>query len=261
MKTFDFTQLGGFKLTQDKMKFLQEGIQDSFGAIASVVSDDYVALSGCEYDGGAIASGWAIWNGEVLPLEGGTFTTTQHLLKVEILASPIEYIDGSMKSSQITKKVVIDEVAGTVACTDIVPFGVSVLKRHTQRRWADAVPYSAGASVKYCIDEATRLVHVVGSCGFINESYREQAIIVAEGLPVPLENSLNIACGFSVQLSSSEGEAAKDPFGHYYRETSGFISRDGSLWVAPKPLDDSYVDGTMFVLSDFSWNFSFTYPY
>lgn len=102
-KRYDFTQLGGFPLTQNRLKLMQEAYDGIDQALVSIIGDD-VILSGCEVseDAGTytVTDGWIISSGKLVPFIGGessdTFfriaTTTNSLVFEDATSKEVEFI-------------------------------------------------------------------------------------------------------------------------------------------------------------------------
>jgi len=68
----DFTQLGGFPLTQNTMAFIQESYNNVLEAV-SFIAGQYIILSGLTQTSPNVYSdGWVTYNGEIIPFDGGT---------------------------------------------------------------------------------------------------------------------------------------------------------------------------------------------
>lgn len=70
----DFSQLGGYPLTQDTLEFLQEGYNETIRALAGAVGNFAFIYGVDEIAPGVYSPGWLIWNYEVVPFLGGTNT-------------------------------------------------------------------------------------------------------------------------------------------------------------------------------------------
>jgi microcystin-dependent protein len=69
--SIDFTELGGFPLTQDTMEFLQESYNDVFGVLTGIAGK-YIILTGVtEVTPNNYSNGWLIIDGEIVPFIGG----------------------------------------------------------------------------------------------------------------------------------------------------------------------------------------------
>ena len=101
MNKIDFTQPGGFPLTQDTLNFMQATYNASLAGICSVLGN-LVVLSGCENNNGVIAPGVVAVNGEVLPTGGGSAAT----VFVDQTATAVTFADASEKDAYFTRKLV-----------------------------------------------------------------------------------------------------------------------------------------------------------
>lgn len=72
MNRADFTNLGGFPLEQDTLKFLQESYTAALSGVAKLCGNKTI-LAGVEVTGGAVTDGWISYNGELIPFVGGSF--------------------------------------------------------------------------------------------------------------------------------------------------------------------------------------------
>lgn len=70
MNRIDLTNLGGFPLEQDTLKFMQDGYGDMFSSIAAMFGDKRI-LSGVEVVGGNVTDGWITYGGEIIKFIGG----------------------------------------------------------------------------------------------------------------------------------------------------------------------------------------------
>lgn len=67
----DFTQLGGFPLTQNTMEFIQNSYNSVLGALSRAIGD-YVIISGVtDLGGNNYTDGWITFDGQIIPFEGG----------------------------------------------------------------------------------------------------------------------------------------------------------------------------------------------
>ena len=93
MDRIDFTQPGGFPLTQDTFDYLQSAFRLVFTGIARSFGDK-VILWGCEQNAsGSVSSGWVIVNGEVLYTPGGSASTVY----ISQEATPVRFADNTLK--------------------------------------------------------------------------------------------------------------------------------------------------------------------
>jgi len=98
-KRIDFTQLEGLPLTQNTLKFLQDGYRDTVVGIASVLGD-FVIVSGVADLGANYGDGWVIYNGELLPFVGGV--KAAQVVTEETAVGKI-YGDGATRNAWFTK--------------------------------------------------------------------------------------------------------------------------------------------------------------
>lgn len=98
-KRIDYTQLGGFPLTQDALDFMQQAYQEAIAALASLVGDG-VIVSGMTDNGSTVTDGWIIWNGELLPFQGGN---KQTYFIIQDITGTEQFEDDSIKPVYFTR--------------------------------------------------------------------------------------------------------------------------------------------------------------
>ncbi|WP_160711304.1 hypothetical protein [Chitinophaga solisilvae] len=74
-KRVDFSNLGGFPLTQDVLGYMQASYRDAISGLAGVCGDK-VIVSGMVESNGTVSAGWIIHNGELLPFLPGPKQST-----------------------------------------------------------------------------------------------------------------------------------------------------------------------------------------
>lgn len=98
-KKIDFSQLGGFPLTQSAMDFLQHSYNDVLAAV-SQVAGDFVILSGLTQSSPNIyTDGWVTYNGNILYFVGGIGQTN---VVSNTATSSRTYADGTTKNVEST---------------------------------------------------------------------------------------------------------------------------------------------------------------
>jgi len=100
-KRYDFTQLGGFPVTQDRLAFMQDSYRNAFGAIAKIIGD-YSIMTGVEVDNtnALVSDGWIIVQGELMPFVGGSLSSGVVVLET---AENLSFFSGDDKTVQFTK--------------------------------------------------------------------------------------------------------------------------------------------------------------
>lgn len=117
MKSFDFTQLGGFPLTQDNLNWMQLSYSEGLSAIANIFGNRNVILAGMNYtgtleEGTPISSGWACINGQIVEFQATTYPGTPGL-KIQELTTTLVFDNGS--SFPVKKKTILTWDSGLPA--------------------------------------------------------------------------------------------------------------------------------------------------
>lgn len=132
MKKFDFTQTGGFPLTQDRLAFLQQGYVEALLGIAAAggdttsprrVSGMEVSVSGSDY---TVTDGWFVYNGELIRFIGATETITDTaLVKITFNADSLDFQNGTTPAVKLEATATIED---GVSATDATRFPLADLK-------------------------------------------------------------------------------------------------------------------------------------
>ncbi|MDR0559120.1 MAG: hypothetical protein LBG92_03055 [Prevotellaceae bacterium] len=96
MNKIDFSQQGGFPLTQDTLNFMQSAYQDTFRYLSPMLGN-YVILAGCTNDNNVIQHGFVLLNGEVLYTPGGAYTGSGTTVYIDEQKDSATFADGASK--------------------------------------------------------------------------------------------------------------------------------------------------------------------
>lgn len=132
-KRFDFTQLGGFPLTQERLAFMQEAYGDLVAVLISIVGDN-VILSGMEEDGTNLTNGWLIYNGDLLPYKRSE--NTGYFQVVEEF-SALTFEDGVQKQVQSSKFAL--SASSGIAVSSLIRLSALLSQQHTVTQHTDAL--------------------------------------------------------------------------------------------------------------------------
>lgn len=175
MKRFDFTQTGGFPLSQDRLKWLQDGYIDainalggSCGATSNCVISGVLLTSGSWYAGGTVSDGW-IYSPQygVVPFVGGNFNPAMSDISfqdtIPIPPNPLSFANNAAYNVQLLRVCKIQNGPS------------NNLQNLSQNRWATQLGFNARTawtngtlasgstgSIKMMVDEMTGMVHVRG---------------------------------------------------------------------------------------------------
>lgn len=103
MNRIDLTNLGGFPLEQDTLKFMQDGYGDLFEAVARLCGDKTI-LTGVVVTGSNVSDGWISYNGELLKFVGGSLGAG--VIIVETIGNAL-FEDGGTKGVYKTRTATI----------------------------------------------------------------------------------------------------------------------------------------------------------
>lgn len=130
-KRIDFTQLGGFPLCQDDLKWALDGIYGAIDAIIQAGGDGSTpfAVSGMAVSGGGntVADGWFYYNGELVQFTGGTVSPGGGEVALVLIAdtsTTLTFNDGSTPVVVLIKTATLTHAA---TVTDATHFPVSSL--------------------------------------------------------------------------------------------------------------------------------------
>ena len=98
-KSFDFTQLGGFPLEQERLSWMQQSYTEALQAVSSLIGDN-VIVSGCVVAGTNVTDGWVVVGGELLPFKGGV---KQDTFSIRNITTSLEFEDSNFKEVQFYK--------------------------------------------------------------------------------------------------------------------------------------------------------------
>lgn len=98
-KSFDFTQLGGFPLEQERLSWMQQSYTEALQAVSSLIGDN-VIVSGCVVAGTNVTDGWIVVGGELLPFKGGV---KQNTFSIRNITTSLEFEDSNFKEVQFYK--------------------------------------------------------------------------------------------------------------------------------------------------------------
>lgn len=100
-KGFDFTQLGGMPLNQQRLEWMQQAYAELSGSLAALLGNN-VIVSGCIVSGNTVSDGWIVVNGELLPFAGSQTGVLDTFLIRETL-TPLVFKDGTQKNVQFSR--------------------------------------------------------------------------------------------------------------------------------------------------------------
>lgn len=158
MKTIDFTQPGGFPLTQDQLGYLQTAFGEVFGAMANLSgnADVPVRITGAVVSGGGtISAGWVWYKGRAVRVPGNTVGAPgmgyATYLVMTTAATSLTYNDGSTPNVIIEETAAVDVLVNTtpeddthVLASKLVDLGEQLGLSYRESAWQD-VTVATGA--------------------------------------------------------------------------------------------------------------------
>jgi len=184
MKAIDFTQPGGFPLTQDQLDYLQGAYTECITALGGLGSSNGVpaVLSGMVSTPGIggltdVSAGWFFYNGELIrfPPQSYPAVIAGNAMYVVITsaASSLTYNDGSTPNVILDKTGVLVQLVNTTP-TDathflldaIVPFGVGLGLNNREVSWnslvVNTLPAAGGVTgtIYYKKDFIANTLHI-----------------------------------------------------------------------------------------------------
>lgn len=194
MKNFDFSFTGGFPFDQDVLDYMQASYKELFDSIAKLGWQDAPAantpifITGCQFNstGTTISDGWFWYNGEVIPLTGGSFTIANIAnLKVTITTTTTSftYNDTSTHPSKIIKSATITDTgsayniynASNFPFTGLIPIGRG--ESNATHIAVSAVSGKITGDLYWSVDRITRTVKIRGSLSVANGFYSGSYVI------------------------------------------------------------------------------------
>ncbi len=107
-KKIDYSNLGGFPLTQDVLAFMQDSYRDVLSAIARLCGNK-VIVYGVTVAGANVSDGWLVINGEFIPFVGGNLGTQ---VLVSETGTPLTFEDASVPNVLFTKTATTGAIGG-----------------------------------------------------------------------------------------------------------------------------------------------------
>lgn len=259
MKTFDFTQLGGFPLTQDVLKDMQE----AYTEIAKSLTDstEPVLLAGfnptttgttVSYSEGLIGV-----SGEVIKIPPGSHQVSNSAtaqIKIIPLSSVLVYDDGSSHASKINKTgAIVEDGSGSITISTLK----TLLELRASQLRTDWIVFKndQDSYVEYQIDRLNNRCHCRGwtrSFSTYNGLGQPEAKSIATGMPV----AASYRTFFDTTLDVHTKDVVLTAAGGELRGGKGRIIA-ASLSIFPQTLQGSWTDAQLRNLRQY---FNFSYP-
>jgi hypothetical protein len=186
MKSIDFTQPGGFPLTQDQLGYLQAAYTEATAALATMGAGTStpVIISGMTVSNPSagnfsVTDGWFFYNNEMVRCIASSVTgasgSAAPFISITSSAAPLVYYDGSAPNVVLEKTAVLQvlPVATSADATrfplaDIKPFGAGFGAANREAVWktlnvSTAVPDGGvSGTVYYKKDHTANTLHIRG---------------------------------------------------------------------------------------------------
>jgi hypothetical protein len=111
-KGFDFAQLGGMPLNQQRLEWMQAAYSELAGGLAAFFGNN-VIVSGCIVAGNNVSDGWIVVNGELLPFVGSRTGVLDTFL-IQEARTPLTFKDGSSRNVQFSRFAQFGSSAGAI---------------------------------------------------------------------------------------------------------------------------------------------------
>jgi hypothetical protein len=98
---YDFSQLGGFPINQQRLEWMQTAYAELSGGLAALFGDNTI-VSGCIVNGNNVSDGWIVYDGELLPFIG-TQTGVLDTFLIREAQTPLTFKDSSQKNVQFSR--------------------------------------------------------------------------------------------------------------------------------------------------------------
>lgn len=191
MKAIDFTQPGGFPLTQTQLDYLQSSYKECLTSLcrtgsstgAPVIINGMVSSAGTGVTN--VSDGWFFYNNEPVRFPAQSYTAPLPGNAVYVVITPsassLTYNDGSTPSVILDSTGVLTELVNTTPTDathfllgDMLPFGVEFGKNNREQTWNSIVvstsPSVGGVTgtIYYKKDFTANTLHIRGSLGANN---------------------------------------------------------------------------------------------
>lgn len=91
-KQIDFSNIGGFPLTEDTLDYLQGSYTGALGAVAKLAGDK-VIITGVEVTGATVSNGWISYQGKLIKFVGGALAAKVFIQNIGTVATFEDGID------------------------------------------------------------------------------------------------------------------------------------------------------------------------
>jgi hypothetical protein len=268
MKRFDFTNIGGFPLTQDRMKWVQDGYMEALEALAMVAVDEVsprpLRLKGMDSfvpsTGRIGLSGGAFfYNGEICLFEASAVDVPLYpdtlLVTISDNATGLLFKDGVSRDVQINRRGTLTvglpvTDANTFTVSDMVGYEQALavkMKESTTRSITVNTPGSLGGvtgTIQYKKMYAGDLVAVSGTLtanNALNFNASPGALFYVMGTLAsgyrPVATQYFVAQYFAGNMFLNDSGV------QYIKQLTGTVSTDGSIrinWIKPDAAISGY---------------------
>lgn len=272
MQRFNFEQIGGFPLTQDRLKWMQDGYIEALNALGSVTnSSEPVVITGVElvsgnWLNGEVSDGWVYHpSGGLVPFIGGVFSSSNGSYYLTDVVTDLEFQNSGLQGVQIKR------------CIKISAGANPSLRSLSERRflkealswgeWQEVVGVDSltisGALLEYRTNENLRAIDVrgifrVNNASFLGGVPEVTTYSVFKNLPLPLtigrrvEAVGHVTTGSSAFDNSAILSSGISLVSHYFSIGAQMVplNPDGVHLIAKMPPPQSSVN----VNFDFTFN-------
>jgi len=265
MKTIDFTQPGGFPLTQDQLGYLQEAYEECINALAAVGGSGPIVVSGCAitktFVSGTtynytISAGWVFYEGDMIrvgamAVSGVNESVNAVYMLLTPTSTPLTYNNGSTPN-------VVNDVSGSLQVnvigtadsatlfllSELQPYGREASETHI----LVSLPSGEGTitgNIYYRKNNLNTTLQIRGSLNTATPS----DFPATPGVSTQIMGTLPVGyrpvsqyASFIAPLPTGQNRI-KDPAGGYFSSLNGSLAQNGRLtldFIVPDVSEGSY---------------------
>ena len=192
MNRFDFSQIGGFPLTQDRLDWMQSAYLGGINGLAAVCgADEPITLSGIEltsgvWNNGTVSDGW-IFHPQlgVLPFEGGVLTSGNLGVAYVNEMQPLQFQLSGTQNVQIKRYAKLGAgSANAIKNLSEKRFAPTMAAAH-RTSWQTLSATNGNGELRYRIDHMARIVYLNGYLDLHVDIALQDYVVGFKNIPAP----------------------------------------------------------------------------